>query len=101
MLFTDFGSAFNIINPQHPAGKLSMPGLNTSLCNWILDFLTSRPQLIRIGKNTSNTTELSTRAPQDCMLSPLLFPLLTHDCTAMHSSEQPTLNIRDLFHKGG
>ncbi|KAK1806797.1 hypothetical protein P4O66_005278 [Electrophorus voltai] len=43
MLFIDFSSAFNTIVPQHLIGKLSLLGLNTSLCNWILDFLTGRP----------------------------------------------------------
>ncbi|KAI4891501.1 hypothetical protein NFI96_009272 [Prochilodus magdalenae] len=61
-------------------------GFNTSLSNWILDFLTGRPQSVRIGRNTSSTTTLSTGAPQGCVLSPLLFTLLTHDCAAMHSS---------------
>ncbi|KAL0191921.1 hypothetical protein M9458_010217, partial [Cirrhinus mrigala] len=32
------------------------------------------------------TTTLSTGAPQGCVLSPLLFTLLTHDCTAKFSS---------------
>ncbi len=36
--------------------------------------------------NTSSTTTLSTGAPQGCVLSPLLFTLLTHDCTAKFSS---------------
>ncbi|KAK1806293.1 hypothetical protein P4O66_000162 [Electrophorus voltai] len=86
MLFIDFSSAFNTIVPQHLIGKLSLLGLNTSLCNWILDFLTGRPQFVRIGSSTSNTTTLSTGAPQGSVLSPLLFTLLTHDCAAMHSS---------------
>ncbi|KAK1787477.1 hypothetical protein P4O66_002953 [Electrophorus voltai] len=86
MLFIDFSSAFNTIVPQHLIGKLSLLGLNTSLCKWILDFLTGRPQSVRIGSSTSNTTTLSTGAPQGSVLSPLLFTLLTHDCAAMHSS---------------
>ncbi|KAI4888729.1 hypothetical protein NFI96_004606 [Prochilodus magdalenae] len=86
MLFIDFSSAFNTIIPQHLIGKLNLLGLNTSLSNWILDFLTGRPQSVRIGRNTSSTTTLSTGAPQGCVLSPLLFTLLTHDCAAMHSS---------------
>ncbi|KAK1799569.1 hypothetical protein P4O66_000371 [Electrophorus voltai] len=86
MLFIDFNSAFNTIVPQHLIGKLSLLGLNTSLCNWILDFLTGRPQSVRIGSSTSNTTTLSTGALQGSVLSPLLFTLLTHDCAAMHSS---------------
>ncbi|KAK3560784.1 hypothetical protein QTP86_019477, partial [Hemibagrus guttatus] len=79
-------SAFNTIIPQHLIKKLRLLGLNTSLCNWILDFLTGRPQSVRIGNSLSSTTTLSTGAPQGCVLSPLLFTLLTHDCAAMHSS---------------
>ncbi|KAK3509604.1 hypothetical protein QTP70_006797 [Hemibagrus guttatus] len=40
MLFIDFSSAFNTIIPQHLIEKLSLLGQNTSLCKWILDFLT-------------------------------------------------------------
>ncbi|KAK3559175.1 hypothetical protein QTP86_005071 [Hemibagrus guttatus] len=41
---------------------------------------------VRIGNSTSSATTLNTGAPQGCVLSPLLFTLLTHDCAAMHSS---------------
>ncbi|KAK3522309.1 hypothetical protein QTP86_002559 [Hemibagrus guttatus] len=81
-----FSSAFNSIIRQHLIEKLNLLGLNTSLCNWILDLLTGRPQLVRIGNSFSSTTTLSTGTPQGCVLSPLLFTLLTHDCAAMHSS---------------
>ncbi|KAK3557277.1 hypothetical protein QTP70_026263, partial [Hemibagrus guttatus] len=86
MLFIDFSSAFNTIIPQHLIKKLSLLGINTSLCNWILDFLTGRPQSVQIGNSISSTTTLSTGAPQGCVLSPLLFTLLTCDRAAMHSS---------------
>ncbi|KAK3575670.1 hypothetical protein QTP86_031626 [Hemibagrus guttatus] len=79
-------SAFNTIIPQHLIEKLSLLGLNTSLCKWILDFLTGRPQSVQIGNSFSSTTTQSTGAPQGCVLSPLLFTLLTHDRAAMHSS---------------
>ncbi len=81
MLFIDFSSAFNTIIPQQLINKLNLLGLNASLCNWILDFLTGRPQSVRVGHKTSSTTTLSTGAPQGCVLSLLLFTLLTHDCT--------------------
>ncbi len=84
MLFIDFSSAFNTIIPQQLIHKPNLLGLITSLCNWILDFLTARPH--RVGRNTSSTTTLSTGAPQGCVLSPLLFTLLIHDCTAKSSS---------------
>ncbi|KAK3541039.1 hypothetical protein QTP86_012352 [Hemibagrus guttatus] len=82
---TSSSSAFNTIIPQHLTEKMSLLGINTSLCNWILDFLTGRPQSVRIWNSTSSATTLNTGAPQE-LLSPLLFTLLTHDCAAMHSS---------------
>ncbi len=72
--------------PQQVINKLNLLGLNASLCNWILDFLTRRPQSVHVGHNTRNTTTLSTGAPHGSVLSPLLFTLLTHDCTAKSSS---------------
>ncbi len=86
MLFIDFSSAFNTIIPQQLTHKLVQLGLNTSLCNWLLDFLTGRPQAVRVGINTSSTITLNTGAPQGCVLSPILFTLLTHDCTPSHNS---------------
>ena len=44
MLFIDYSSAFNTIVPTKPITKLRTLGLNTSLCNWILDFLAGRPR---------------------------------------------------------
>ncbi|KAK3510725.1 hypothetical protein QTP70_015979 [Hemibagrus guttatus] len=61
MLFIDFSSAFNTIIPQHLIEKLNLLALqlDPGLPDW----------------ETSG-----------CVLSPLLFTLLTHDCAAMHSS---------------
>ncbi len=39
LLFIDYSSAFNTIVPTKLAVKLSDLGLNTSLCDWIQDFL--------------------------------------------------------------
>ncbi|KAK0155262.1 putative RNA-directed DNA polymerase from transposon BS [Merluccius polli] len=86
MLFLDFSSAFNTIIPQHLVSKLAPLGLNTPLCNWLLDFLTDRPQSVRVGRNTSSVISLSTGSPQGCVLSPLLFTLMTHDCRARFST---------------
>ncbi|KAK3547994.1 hypothetical protein QTP70_001658 [Hemibagrus guttatus] len=51
-----------------------------------LHLLTGRTQSVRIGNSTSSTSTLNTGAPEGCVLSPLLFTLLTQDCAAMHSS---------------
>ncbi len=86
MLFVDYSSAFNTIVPARLVAKLQTLGLNRSLCSWILDFLTGRSQVVRMGNNTSSPLILNTGAPQGCILRPLLYSLYTHDCTATHSS---------------
>ncbi len=83
MRFVDYSSAFNTLVPATLVAKLQTLGLNRSLCSWILDFLTGRSQVVRMGNNTSSPLTLNTGAPQGCVLSPLLY---THDCAATHSS---------------
>ena len=78
MLFIDYSSAFNTRVPSKLINKLRTLGINTSLCNWILDFLTDRTQVVRVGNNTSAMLILNTGAPQGCVLSPLLYSLFTH-----------------------
>ena len=72
MLFIDYSSAFNTIVLDKLITKLRTLGLNTSFCNWILDFLTGHSQVAKIGNNI----------PQVCVLSSLLYSLFTHDCVA-------------------
>ncbi len=86
LLFIDYSSAFNTIVPTKLADKLTDLGLNTSLCDWIQDFLTARPQVVKVGQFTSNSITLNIGAPQGCVLSPLLYSLYTHNCVSSHSS---------------
>ncbi len=86
LLFIDYSSAFNTIVPIKLAVKLTDLGLNSSLCDWIQDFLTCRPQVVKMGQFTSNSITLNVGAPQGCVLSPLLYSLYTHDCVSSHSS---------------
>ncbi|KAI4879346.1 hypothetical protein NFI96_026340 [Prochilodus magdalenae] len=85
MLFVDYSSAFNTIVPSRLNIKLRDLGLNSSLCSWILNFLTDRRQVVKLAGITSSSLTLSTGAPQGCVLSPLLYSLeevslLTHWC---------------------
>ncbi len=86
LLFIDYSSAFNTIVPTKLAVKLSDLGITSSLCDWIQDFLTGRPQVVKVGQFTSNSITLNVGAPQGCVLSPLLYSLYTHDCVSSHSS---------------
>ncbi|KAI4901012.1 hypothetical protein NFI96_010350 [Prochilodus magdalenae] len=82
----DYSSAFKTIILAKLIPKLTDLGLNSHLCNWVLDFLTGRPQVVRVGNSFSSTLTLSTGAPQGCVLSPLLYSLFTHDYVARHTS---------------
>ncbi|KAI4876984.1 hypothetical protein NFI96_002431 [Prochilodus magdalenae] len=78
-------SAFNTIVSSKLDIKLRDLGLNSSLCSWILNFLTDRRQVVKLAGITSSSMTLSTGAPQGCVLSPLLYSLeevsfLTHWC---------------------
>jgi hypothetical protein len=59
MLLIDYSSVFNTIVPSKLITKLRTPGLNTSLCNWILDFLTGHLQVVWVGNNKSATLILN------------------------------------------
>jgi hypothetical protein len=98
MLLNEYSSVFNTIVPSKLITKLRILGLNTSICNWILDFLTGCHQVVRVGNNTSAMLILNTGAPQGCILSLLLFSLFTHDCMAKHDSNT---NIKIADELGG
>ncbi|KAI5608469.1 gastrula zinc finger protein XlCGF28.1-like [Silurus asotus] len=65
--------------------KLSELGICTSPCRYILDFLTNRPQSVKLGNQVSSTLILNTGIPQGCVLSPLLYSLFTHDCAPLYN----------------
>jgi hypothetical protein len=86
MLFINYSSVFNTIVPSKLFTKLRTLGLNTSLCNWILDFLMGCQQVVKVGNNASTTLILNTKASQGCVLISLLYSPFTHDCTAWYDS---------------
>ena len=92
ILFLDFSSAFNTIVPQKLYDKLlNTLHIDRSMCNWVLDFLLDREQIVRVGGLVSDKVVLNTGAPQGCVLSPLLFTLFTNDC---RSSEESVLVVK-------
>ena len=61
--FIDYSSAFNTIVPSKLFLKHLSCGLPCSLCNWLLNFLSQRRQVVRIGTNFSKPLVLNTGAP--------------------------------------
>ncbi len=77
--------------------KLHNLGLNSTLCNWMVDFLTNRTQCVRIGGHTSSILFINTGVPQGCVLSPLLYTPFTHDCCAFFPSNHIVKFVDDTM----
>ncbi len=83
LLFVDFSSAFNTIQPHLFVDKLfNNFGVASNLAGWILHFLSNRSQRMRVNGCMSGVTSSSTGSPQGCVLSPLLYILYTDDCSS-------------------
>ncbi len=80
ILFVDFSSAFNTIQPHILMQKLNTMNVNAKLILWINDFLTGRHQYVKFHNTKSGKIVTNTGAPQGCVLSPILFTLYTSDC---------------------
>ncbi len=87
LLFADFSSAFNTIQPHILIDKLiNNFNLDLNIVGWILDFLTSRTQRVRVNGCMSAELTSSTGSPQGCVLSPLLYILYTNKCRSRHDN---------------
>lgn len=80
VLFVDLSSAFNTIQRHQMIKKLLKLNVAPHCIHLIHSFLSNRPQAVRIGSVTSDTTITNTGAPQGCVLSPFLYTLYTNDC---------------------
>ena len=81
VLFVDFSSAFNTIQPHILINKLVDLKMNHYVISWILEFLTNRTQYVKFDNHVSDCKVTNTGAPQGCVISPVLFTLYTNDCS--------------------
>ena len=83
-LFVDFSSAFNTIQPRILIEKLLHMNVNKHICAWILEFLTNRPQFVRLRIDSktffSETRTINIGSPQGTCISPALFTIYTDEC---------------------
>jgi len=93
IMFFYFSSAFKTIWPPIRKDKLLGMGVARFLTSWIIDYLTARPQYVRMGRCVSGTLECSIGALQGTVLAPflkspatyrsiLMIRLLWHVCAA-------------------
>ena len=73
---------------------LTYPKINKNMIAWILDFLTSRQQYVKLNNVHSNRISLNTGAPQGCVLSPTLYTMYTNDFKVA-SSDTKMLKFAD------
>ncbi|XP_054860069.1 ribosome-recycling factor, mitochondrial isoform X2 [Amphiprion ocellaris] len=74
-----FSSAFNTIQPSLLKVKMERVGVSDQLATWTMDYLTDRPQYVKLQDCVSDVVVCSTGAPQDTVLSLFLFTLYTSD----------------------
>ena len=108
IMFFDFSSAFNTIQPHLLAKKLCNMNVTPSLIIWILDYLTNRPQYVRIKADKNNSVSqkdsqvdtyimsdtlfTNVGCPQGTCAAPFLFCLYTSDFRTTHN-----VNILDKY----
>lgn len=68
------------MRPGKLTKKLTYLGVPTP--NWILDFLTDGPQVVRMGGRASAALTVSTGSSAGCCLSPKLSTLYMNDCVS-------------------
>ncbi|KAI3356293.1 hypothetical protein L3Q82_017187 [Scortum barcoo] len=69
---------FNTIQPLLLGEKLQVMGVDDSMISWITDYLTGRPQFVRLGSVLSDVVVSDTGAPQGTVLFSLPLHLIHH-----------------------
>ena len=79
ILFVDYSSAFNTIQPHLLTEKLFSLNVGPTLILWLIDFLVNRSLVVRYKNVLSHVKTTSTGAPQGTVLSPVFFNIYTDD----------------------
>ena len=95
LVFFDFRSAFNTIQPHLLIEKLMKMNIPANFCLWIMDYLTNRTQYVKLSSEIrSDSLVSSTGTPQGTVFAPFLYTVYTSDCRSM-SEECPIVKFAD------
>ena len=86
ILFVDFSSAFNCMQPHILCTKLKDLQVDPYIILWIMDFLLEREQFVKVNNSASSILVTSTGAPQGTVISPVLFSLYTNNLRGSDSA---------------
>ena len=79
VLFIDFSSAFNTIQPHVMVQKLKDLNVRNDIIAWVLEFLTHRRQYVKLNDSLSELVQINTGSPQGYVLSPTLYTIYTNN----------------------
>ena len=86
ILYINFSSAFNTTQRHVMIDKLQKQEVPAALVHWVFNFLSNRPQCVRVGDIKSPVLISNTGAPQVCVLSPFVYTLYTNDCRSVDNN---------------
>uniref|UniRef100_A0AAV2LNP3 Reverse transcriptase domain-containing protein n=1 Tax=Knipowitschia caucasica TaxID=637954 RepID=A0AAV2LNP3_KNICA len=96
-MFFDFSCALNTIRLALLQGKMEDAGVDSNLPAWTIDYLSDRPQYVRLRSCESQVVVCSTGAPQGTVLSPFLFTIYTELVDSFKYLHRAVEELRSSF----
>ena len=83
MIYTYFSNAFDRVSHSKLLRKLKFYGIEGSILNWIINFLSDRKQRVTIGNDVSDWCDVTSAIAQGSKICPLGFNIFINDLPHM------------------